>query len=124
MAAYCAVHGAVSGASVSRGVVRVGFGPMRRAARVDATQAEIVAALESAGASVYVIGLPVDLLVGLAGATVLVECKSLVGKRKPKPARYTDLQTKFMSGWRGGVVVTLTDAEGALALVRTMRGMA
>lgn len=37
---------------------------MRHAARVDANQAAIVAALEAAGATVEVIGQPLDLLVG------------------------------------------------------------
>ncbi len=94
---------------------------MRRAARVDSTQAEIVDALRKAGASVWIIGLPVDLIVGVAGATALVECKSLTGKRKPKPARYTELQREFMATWRGGPVATLTDADSALTLVRTLR---
>ena len=87
---------------------------MRRAARVDATQAEIVAALRAAGASVWVIGLPVDLLVGHRGRSMLIECKSVTGKRKPQPARYTDLQREFLATWRGGPVATVTDAESAL----------
>ena len=94
---------------------------MRRAARVDDTQREIVAALRAAGAEVWIIGLPVDLLIGVAGKTAIAECKSLTGKRKPKPKGYTQLQTSFMSTWPGGPVATLTDAEGALTLVRVMR---
>jgi hypothetical protein len=88
---------------------------MRRAAKVDATQAAVVAALRAAGASVWPIGLPVDLLVGRQGKTRLFEVKSLVGKRKPKPARYTELQIEFLRDWRGGPVVTVTSAEEALA---------
>jgi hypothetical protein len=92
---------------------------MRRAARVDATQAAVVAALRAAGATVWVLGLPVDLLVGFVGATgrqtLLMECKSLTGKRAPKPKRYTDLQLEFLRDWRGGPVVTVTSAEEALA---------
>ena len=49
---------------------------MRRAARVDATQEAIVSALRAAGAYVWVIGLPVDLLVGYKGHTFCVEVKS------------------------------------------------
>lgn len=93
---------------------------MRRAARVDDTQAEIVAAFKAAGASVWVIGLPVDLLVGKNGRTALVECKRLEGKRKPKPAAYTDLQRAFMASWQGGPVATVTDATGALRVVAMM----
>ena len=87
---------------------------MRHAARVDANQAAIVAALRAAGASVWIVGLPVDLLVGFRGATVLLEIKTTVGKRAPKPARYTDLQREFLQSWRGGPVATVTDVDGAL----------
>lgn len=95
---------------------------MRRAAKVDGNQAAIVSALRSVGASVWVIGLPVDLLVGVAGKTALVEVKRLVGKRAPKAAGYTPLQVAFMAGWNGGTVATITDVDGALTLVKTMRG--
>ena len=37
---------------------------MRYAARVDQNQAQVVSALRAAGAYVWIIGLPVDLLVG------------------------------------------------------------
>lgn len=97
---------------------------MRHAARVDANQAEIVAALRNAGASVWPIGLPVDLMVGLGGKTMLIEVKTLTGKRSPKPARYTKLQQDFMAQWRGGAVATVTDVEGALRAVGLMRGCA
>lgn len=93
---------------------------MRRAAKVDATQAAIVQALRQAGAGVWIIGLPVDLLVGWRGRTLLMEVKSVVGKRKPKPARYTDLQLGFMAGWPGGAVSTVTDVEGALRALGVM----
>lgn len=90
---------------------------MRRAARVDATQAEIVQALRAIGASVWVIGLPVDLAVGYRGRTTLIECKVLEGKRNPKPAGHTKLQQDFMRTWNGGPVATVTDAEGAIRAV-------
>lgn len=90
---------------------------MRRAARVDTTQAAIVAALEAIGASVYVIGLPVDLMAGFRGRTTLIECKSLTGKRNPKPKKHTALQIEFMRTWRGGPVATVTDVEGAIRAV-------
>lgn len=96
---------------------------MRRAARVDATQQGIVSALRAAYASVWIIGLPVDLVVGVNGYTVLVECKSLTGKRNPRPAQYTQLQKDFMLDWRGGAVSTLTDAEGALRLVAYLKSL-
>ena len=94
---------------------------MRRAARVDATQAEIVAALRAGGAYVWISGLPLDLIVGFQGKTALVECKTRIGLRKPRPAKYTALQTAFMRDWTGGTVATVTDAEGALRLLEVMR---
>ena len=90
---------------------------MRRAARVDANQAEIVEAMRAAGASVWVIGLPVDLLVGKNKRTALVEVKTLTGKKAPKPNGYTSLQKSFMLDWQGGPVATVTDVEGALRVV-------
>ncbi len=93
---------------------------MRHAARTDETQAAIVEAFRAAGASVWIIGLPVDLIVGKNGITALVECKRNVGKRAPKAAGYTDLQKDFMATWRGSPVSTIMDTEGALALVRSM----
>ena len=94
---------------------------MRRAARVDATQAEIVAALRAAGAYVWIIGLPVDLLIGFQGKTALVEVKVLVGVRKRKESPLTALQTAFMREWKGGTVATVADVEGALRLLEVMR---
>ena len=93
---------------------------MRRAARVDATQAEIVKALRSVGAKVWVIGLPLDLLVGYRGKTLLVECKVLEGVRKPKASDHTPLQKRFMADWTGGPVATITDAEGAIRAVKML----
>jgi hypothetical protein len=90
---------------------------MRHAARVDANQAEIVAALRQAGASVWIIGLPLDILCGYAGKTILLEVKTVTGKRNPKPARHTELQKSFMVDWRGGPVSTVTDVRGALTAI-------
>jgi hypothetical protein len=49
---------------------------MRRAARVDENQAQIISALRAAGAYVWIVGLPVDLLVGYRNHTYLVEIKT------------------------------------------------
>ena len=95
---------------------------MRRAARTDANQQAVVDALRAAGASVWIIGLPVDLIAGKNGATVLIEVKTLIGKRKPKAAKYTQLQRDFMADWRGGPVVTVTDVESALRAIETLKG--
>lgn len=94
---------------------------MRHAARVDSNQADIVAALRAAGASVWIVKLPVDLLVGYQGKTVLVECKTLTGKKAPKAASYTPLQQSFMAQWRGGTVATVTDVESALRVLEVCK---
>ena len=93
---------------------------MRHAARVDGNQAEIVAALRAAGASVWIIGLPVDLLVGYRQQSMLMEVKTLTGKRNPKPARHTQLQKDFMLSWNGGPVSTVTDVKGALTALKVL----
>lgn len=88
---------------------------MRRAARVDANQAAVVSALEAAGASVEVIGRPVDLLVGHRGATLLVEVKnpdSRYGK-----AGANDNQRSFMERWKGGAVALVDGPEAALRVL-------
>jgi hypothetical protein len=85
---------------------------MRRAARVDANQDAVVSALRAAGASVNVIGQPVDLLVGHRGTTMLMEVKnpeSRYGK-----AGANDNQLDFMQAWRGGPVSLVDGPEAAL----------
>jgi hypothetical protein len=85
---------------------------MRRAARVDANQGEVIDALRKAGASVLVIGQPVDLLVGHRGVTLLMECKnpqSRYGK-----AGANDNQRSFMEAWTGGPVSLVDGPEAAL----------
>jgi len=84
---------------------------MRRAARVDSNQLEIVAALRSVGASVFVIGLPVDLLVGYKGHTFLVEIKD--GPKK----RLTALQEAFFAKWAGGTLVRVDGPGAALRMI-------
>jgi len=84
---------------------------MRYAARVDATQEQIVSALRAAGAYVWVIGLPVDLLVGFQGKTYLVECKS--GPKK----RLTKLQEDFFAKWIGGSLERIEGPEQALKMI-------
>ena len=84
---------------------------MRYAAKVDANQAQIVSALRAAGAYVWVIGLPVDLLVGYKGQTFLVEIKD--GPKK----KLTKLQQDFFENWTGCTLCRINDAEGALRMI-------
>jgi len=84
---------------------------MRYAARVDKNQAEIVSALRAAGAYVWVIGLPVDLLVGYNNQTFLVEIKD-----GPKKA-LTRLQQDFFGNWIGGGLHRIDGPEDALRMI-------
>lgn len=84
---------------------------MRYAARVDKNQSEIVSALRAAGAYVWIIGLPVDLLVGYNGQTFLVEVKS--GHRKV----LTRLQQDFFGNWIGGGLHRIDGPEDALRMI-------
>lgn len=74
-----------------------------KAARTDANQAEIVAALRKAGAKVYVSssfgqGFP-DLIVGYQGRFVLLEIKD--GAKPPSARKLTKDQVKFHAEWTG-----------------------
>ena len=84
---------------------------MRYAARVDANQTQIVSALRAAGAYVWIIGLPVDLLVGYKNHTFLVEIKD--GAKK----KLTKLQEDFFKNWTGGTLVRIDNAEAALRMI-------
>lgn len=84
---------------------------MRYAARVDANQDQIVSALRSAGAYVWIIGLPVDLLVGFRGHTFLIEVKN--GSKK----RLTKLQADFFENWSGSTLVRIDGPEAALRMI-------
>jgi uncharacterized protein YjeT (DUF2065 family) len=84
---------------------------MRYAARVDANQAEVVAQLRAAGAYVWVIGLPVDLLVGFNNQMYLVEIKN--GSRK----HLTKLQQDFFGNWIGGGLHRIESPDEALRMI-------
>jgi hypothetical protein len=88
---------------------------MRRAARVDATQEAIVSALRAAGAYVWVIGLPVDLLVGYKNHTFLVEIKTDSKKR------LTKLQADFFENWSGGTLCRIDSPEAALRMIGVVK---
>ena len=84
---------------------------MRYAARVDGNQQTIVKALRDSGAYVWVLGLPVDLLVGYKSHTFLVEIKD--GKKK----KLTKLQEDFFQNWLGGTLCRVDDVESALRMI-------
>ena len=88
---------------------------MRYAARVDANQDQIVSALRAAGAYVWIIGLPVDLLVGFRGHTFLMEVKD--GSKK----RLTKLQADFFESWTGGTLCRVDGPEAALRMIGAVK---
>jgi hypothetical protein len=84
---------------------------MRYAARVDKNQSKIISALRAAGAYVWIIGLPVDILVGYKGQTFLIEIKD--GPKKT----LTKLQQDFFDNWCGGTLCRIDNAEDALRMI-------
>ena len=88
---------------------------MRHAKRVDANQDAIVATLRAAGAYVWIIGLPVDLLVGFANHTWLVEIK------RDQKARLTALQADFFQSWTGGTLARIDSPDAALRMIGVLK---
>lgn len=86
---------------------------MRRAAKIDNTQNEIVKAFRDMGASVSILatvgqGFP-DLVLGYRGLNVLVECKTAKGK-------LTADQERFHANWKGDIRIarSVDDAIGII----------
>ncbi len=75
---------------------------MRRAAKIDGNQGEIVDALRAIGCSVDVSGstngFP-DLVVGIAGLNILMEVKD--GSLNPSERKLTPKQKEWHRNWRG-----------------------
>jgi hypothetical protein len=93
--------------------------PMRRAARRDANEGDIIKAMRAEGAYVKVIndeGL-FDLLVSYRGETLLIECKD--GAKPPSARRLTDAEQKFHDEWPGSDLYIVNSVEEAIALLRT-----
>jgi len=88
---------------------------MRYAARVDANQDQIVSALRGAGAYVWIIGLPVDLLVGYKNHTFLVEIKT------DNKKKFTKLQTDFFENWSGSTLCRIDNPEAALRMIGVVK---
>ena len=88
---------------------------MRYAARVDKNQEQIVSTLRQAGAYVWIIGLPVDLLVGYKGHTFLVEVK--IGPKK----HLTALQDDFFKSWSGSTLARIDGPEAALRMIGVLQ---
>ena len=101
---------------------------MRRAAKVDANHASVVAALRAIGCMVQDLsgvgdGCP-DLLVGIRGTPrgkilVLMEIKD--GDKAPSKQRLTKDQLQFYAQWDGFPVDTVRSVEQAVAIVNAYR---
>jgi len=91
---------------------------VRRAAKVDSNQAEVVLALRKIGASVTPIhmvgqGCP-DLLVGFRGRTVVLEVKD--GAKPPSARKLTDDEAVWFGNWKGEAYV-VESAEQAIEVL-------
>lgn len=82
----------------------------------DGNQDAIVKAMTEAGATVEVIGRPVDLLVGVFGVSGVAEVKMLKADLRPS-------QVKFFARFRGMKAVLRTEADG-VAFVQHLRYVA
>ena len=92
-----------------------------RAARVDANQPEVVAALRQMGCSVQPLhtvgkGCP-DLLVGFRGVNVLIEVKD--GSKPPSERKLTPDQVEWHREWNGQVAVA-ESVDDAIRIVLEM----
>ena len=96
---------------------------MRRAARIDANQEQVVSALRAAGATVQSlagvgVGVP-DLLVGYQGKTLLLEVKD--GKKPPSERRLTEDQVRWHGAWRGGALAVVDGVDATLRVLGVMK---
>lgn len=96
---------------------------MRRAAKTDANQTQVVEALRAAGATVQSLaavgqGVP-DLLVGFQGKTLLMEVKD--GRKPPSQRQLTEDQLKWHGAWRGGPVAIVDGPDAALRMLGVLK---
>ena len=96
---------------------------MRRAAKVDDNQADIVRTFRSLGCTVMPLhtvgrGCP-DLLVGISGETHLVEVKD--GSKPPSARRLTPDQVSFHEGWKGHPIHIVNNIGEAISLAKFVR---
>ena len=96
---------------------------MRRAAKVDANQDQIVTALRAAGATVQSLaavgkGVP-DLLVGFQSQTLLLEVKD--GNKPPSQRKLTEDQLKWHGAWKGGPLAVVDSPDAALRMLGVLK---
>jgi hypothetical protein len=90
------------------------------AARIDANQPAIVAALRKMGATVLHLhtigkGAP-DILIGYQGKNALVELKD--GAKPPSARKLTPDEERFHAEWRGQVAI-IESVDEAIAFIQT-----
>jgi hypothetical protein len=91
---------------------------MRRAAKVDDNQKEIVSALRRFGASILIVSQLkncFDILVGYKGVNYIMEIKD--GKKPPSQRKLSDGEINFKNKWKGGdyyIVCSIEDAINVL----------
>tara|TARA_R110000824_G_scaffold188467_1_gene369789 strand:- start:1031 stop:1318 length:288 start_codon:yes stop_codon:yes gene_type:complete len=95
---------------------------MRKRARVDHNQAEVVFALRTAGAFVQSLatvgdGCP-DLLVGFQGETYLMEIKD--GRKPPSARKLTEDEGRWHERWKGGACAVVKSQIEALEMIGAM----
>lgn len=89
---------------------------MRRFARIDDNQREIVELFRKLGFSVVMLhqvgnGCP-DIMLGKHGVNTLVELKD--GNKSPSKRKLTDGQKEFHESWQGEVFIVKSKAEAIL----------
>ena len=88
-----------------------------RAAKADANQPEIVAALRAVGASVlhiHMVPKCADIVVGYRGLNYILEIKD--GAKPPSARKLTEGEQEFQDGWRGSVHTVINIGEALAAI--------
>ena len=91
---------------------------MRRAARIDSNQNEIVDALRRCGASVLITSQLkncFDILVGYKGVNYIIEIKD--GSKPPSQRKLTTGEKRFRDEWKGGKYYVVESVEEAINLI-------
>jgi YHS domain-containing protein len=92
---------------------------MRRAARIDTNQPEIVKALRKAGASVLITAQLkncFDILVGYNGINYIMEIKD--GKKPLSQRKLTEGEFKFKESWKGGTYYIVNSIDEAFKIIK------
>ena len=88
---------------------------MRYAAKIDVNKVQVVSALRAAGAYVYDLKLPVDLLVEYQGRCYLMEIKANEKKK------LTKLQLDFFAHWGADNLFRVNSPEDALRVIGAVK---